>query len=875
MIGISSSSPAMVRPSMAGYDNVVEPFLAAVAAHPDRTALICGESSQSFAETNAAINRVAALLRNCGVLPGEKVAYLLPNGATLIEVYYAIAKIGAIAVPINFRSIAPELEYFLDASDASVLIFAHQYAPRVAAVQQRMPRVRLQLCADGRTDAAEDLRELCAELPDTEPELFRDPSAVSRIQFTGGTTGAPKGAQRTHRADLVEFEGTYGSNWLYADETKVVLIQCPLEHHGGHAWFATSLSLGATLVLCCSFDPETILAQIERCQVSYMILLPPTTYVRLMEHPAINGYDLSSVRLVQSSAGGTSPEIVEAIYRHFPNAVMNYGWGQTETGLGSSIVLTREMATQRLPRIQSIGTAMPLMELKVVDENGVEVPAGVIGECAARSEALMSGYYKQPELTAAAYTPDGWLRTGDLMVRDADGYLYLKARKRELIKSGGENVFISEVENVVREHPAVLDAMVYGRPDPVMDEAVAVAVELRDQQSLSLTELQEFCRQRLASFKKPRSLTVLDSLDRDFSGKIRRCEVIRRCEDQQARELSLTTQPQLDEVFTKVNADPEVYRIEMPQRPGHDTTTNAYLVRTPAGCLLVDPGSPHEQAHGTVLRAFDQLGLDPDHVDIFVTHEHVDHAGLVRRWLRPDRQLVLSSAARQHLRQTQQADYAEAVTARLAAAGFSPAEVAEFEALRMRAYALDIADLPVCEAGDGDQFTLAGLSAQVITTPGHTVGHACLYLPDSGLLFSGDHVLTDPAPALFTESEDFGLLAAYFDSLAKLADLKLTTALPGHGAPMTAEAFGAGLSERRDHHRCLLADLRTLVTAIPHSTAAQLLAVDTDRRSASNWADLPDGARWCIASTNLARLDYLVAAGAIEATTGPDGLTHY
>jgi len=527
---MTTSPTKITAPSLAGYANIAEPFLASVNRDPGRAAVICQGRTFTYAELNRLSNQVCRLLRERGVCPGDKVAYLLPNCATILAVYYAVQKLGAIAVPINVRSVPAELEYFLNASDASVLLFAHAYAGTVSAVEGKARLLQLQLCVDGATAWADDMRPLLDTVSPDEPELFRDPEAVSRIQFTGGSTGLPKGAERTHRADLVEVEGTYGSNWLYADQAKVVLIQCPLEHHGGHAWFTTSLSLGATLVLSGSFDPETILSQIQLHHVSYMILLPPTTYVRLMAYPRFDAYDMSSVRLVQSSAGGTTPEIVSDIYRHFPNAIMNYGWGQTESGLGSSLVLTREYADNNLPRIESVGTPMPGIELKLVDDDGVEVGIGTLGECVARSAAVMRGYYKQPELTRLAFTDDGWLRTGDLLVADADGYLYLKGRKRDLIKSGGENVFAGEVEHVVREHPAVLDVMVYGRPDPVLGEAVAVAVELRSGAELTLRQLQDHCRARLASFKKPRTLTVLDTLDRDFSGKLRRAEVIRRCE---------------------------------------------------------------------------------------------------------------------------------------------------------------------------------------------------------------------------------------------------------------------------------------------------------------------------------------------------------
>lgn len=846
-------------PSLAGYRNVAETLLASATEQPDRFAVVCAQDELTYAELNRRVNRICALLLAHGVRAGDRVAYLLPNSAVLIEVYYAIQKIGAIAVPINFRSVPAELEYFLGCSGASVLIFAHPYADTVAAVQGAVPGVRLRWCVGGATGWAPDLQQAAAGLDDAEPPILADGEAISRIQFTGGSTGAPKAAERSHRADLTELEGIYTSNWLYADPAKVVLIQCPLEHHGGHSWFASAIALGATLVLCCNFDAEAILDRIQRYRVSYMILLPPSTYLRLLAFPRIGEYDLSSVRLVQSSAGATSAEIVAETYRRFPNAVVNYGWGQTETGLGTSLALTPEMALGQDPRIRSIGRPMPGIELKVVDEQGCEVPRGTVGEGAARSAALMTGYHGQPELTAAGFTADGWWRTGDLMIQDADGYFYLKGRKRELIKTGGENVFVGEVESLLRDHPAVLDAMVYGEEDAVLGETVAAVVELRQGAGVTLGELQAFCRERLASYKKPRSLSILDTLDRDFSGKLRRDEVIGRAREEFARQASLEWQPDLDQLMERICSDPMVHRITVPTLPWHPESTNTYLVVGEQGCLLVDPGAYTPAGQGTLLRALEAVGAEA--VDVLITHEHPDHSGIVARWLPRGSRLF---------RGAQGFGLAASAAQRYAAAGFSPRLAASFAAMALRSAPPAVAAVPAERLSGGEPLTLAGLRAEVIPTPGHTDGHLCLFLPDSGILFAGDHVLWRLAPALFSEAAD--PIGAYVDGLDAIDRLPVTQVLPGHGRPRSAAELHDRVRYLKEHHESRITGLRRAVAEQPGVTAAELLAVESPGR---DWNDLDEGQQWCIASTTLARLAHLKTRGGLTTVDGPDGLTHY
>lgn len=506
------------------YQNMCEPFLLNVRRYPWKTALVFGSERYTYAQLNRRVNKIAGGLKNLGVRPGDKVAFLFPNCCEIVMIYYAVQKLGAVAVPLNFRLQPREIAFLINASDSSTLIFSAEFARKVADAGHELKRQVRLVCSE-KYDGAADLRAVEASVPEEEPTLLRDSSALSRIQFTGGTTGVPKGVMRTHEADLAELMGEMMYNKLGADADHVVLIQCPLEHHGGHSWFTAALSAGAALIICDAFNPEKILGYIQREKVTYMLLLPPTTYLRLCEFPGLKGYDVSSVRLVQSAAGCTTPEIVLRIGDAFPNAEIFYGWGQTESGLGTSLILTREMAKERLPLIGSIGRPMPFVEMKVVDDEWNELPPGQIGEGVIRTPAAMSGYYAQPELTASALRGDGWLRTGDMMRMDDKGYFYLLSRKKDMIKSGGENVFAQEVEQVIREHSSVAECVVTGVEDEVYGEAVLAVVQLRPGRTLSLEELQEHCRKYISSYKKPRYLEFIDHFDMDDAGKIRKREI--------------------------------------------------------------------------------------------------------------------------------------------------------------------------------------------------------------------------------------------------------------------------------------------------------------------------------------------------------------
>lgn len=887
------------------WSNMVEPFLASAAADPTRTAIVFGDVQIDYAAARSTVYRLARTLRDRGVRRGDKVAYLLPNCPEIVELFYAVQLVGAVAVPLNVRSVPREIAYLVQAAQADTLIFAAQYTGQVDPARDHLTGVRL-LCVDGacqpagarpwpladlglagldprvtggvRPQWAASLTDLQAGAADEPLEPVRDPDALSRIQFTGGSTGVPKGVERTHRADLVNAEGTYLSNGLDADERKVVLIQCPLEHHGGHAWFTMAVAVGATLVLCAAFDPAAIARQIERQRVSFLILLPPTTLARLMHHPAISEHDLASVRLVQSAAGGLSPEVVAGVHRHFPQAVLNYGWGQTESGLGASLAFQPGGDDADTVRVGSVGRPMPFTEMRVVDDDGAPVPDGVVGEAQLRSSALMRGYHHQPDATAQAFTADGWLRTGDLMRRDADGYYYLMSRRRDLIKSGGENVFVSEVEDAVRTHPGVADCLVFAVPDDRLGEMVAVAVEPCAGAAVDLDAVQETCRGRLSRFKVPRHLYLLDSLGRDWSGKLDKPAIVRSCRVLAAVRASEAERPDLGgapgttgvagagvlagPAYVQVCTDPEIFAVPLPHVSGVEEATWCYLLPGRGGrSLLVDTASDTVAGLGLLARVLADLGVDRADLDVLVTHEHADHTGLTWRIRQEPGRVLAGEAAVRHLHRVADTDDVTRAVDWWVRAGFTEQDGHTFEALRRRANPTRLLDEHPVPLADGTRLTVAGYEYRLLATPGHTPGSVCLYHPERRVLLTGDHLLAHVTPPLCPAPGETGVAAAHLASLARVADLPVDLWLPAHGP--RGQDHAARARHLIDHHEERARRVAALVADRPGVRAADLVA-HLDWHHLPDWQAAPLGLRWLTAGQTTAYLDLLVERGTLR-----------
>lgn len=509
---------------VAQHRNIVEPVLGWSQSDPDRVAVVYKDDVLTYRQLDELSRRIARVFLKHGVKSGDRVAYLLPNRPELIAVYVAVQRIGAVAVPLNYRLIPREIAFLVNSVEASLLLFDQRFLEAVRAAKDELGAGVGLISVGACTEFSERLYDMEERMGTAQLELYVD-GGPSRIQFTGGSTGVPKGVVRSHAADLCEIAAVSASNGMNELEHPVALVQCPLEHHGGHSWFASCLAIGATVVVCGKFEPDKIYAQIEEHKATHVILLPPVTYLRLVQDGHPQDYDLSSVRIIQSAAGGITPEIVNAIFDAFPNADINYGWGQSESGVGTSMRMTREMYSAKDPKLTSIGTPMDTLEIKIVDDDFNELACGQTGEAVVRTPAAMDGYWGQSQLTKAAFTK-GWLHTGDVMTIDKDGYCYLRGRKRDIIKSGGENVFMGEVQTAILRIPEVADCVVFGVPDPLMGEAVAAVVQPVKGSWITAAQVQDACKSFIASYKKPRYIEFTDDLGRDDAGKVRMQSII-------------------------------------------------------------------------------------------------------------------------------------------------------------------------------------------------------------------------------------------------------------------------------------------------------------------------------------------------------------
>lgn len=463
--------------------------------------------------TNAALqrgaNRLAHALRGLGVGEGDRVMVMLPNCPEVLQAYAAVLKVGAVVVPVVFLLSAAEVGRILAHAEPRVVITSPDFVDRL----EDWPGPRILVGGAGRRALAWE--ELVARQPDTFAAVERAPDDLAVLLYTAGTTGVPKGVALSHRNLLANARSV--ASLYELDRERWALAVLPLSHSYGLTLMNAGNLLGTRAVLLRWFDPEAVLDAIQRHRVQQMSGVP-TMFVYLLHYPEADRFDTSSMRVWGSGAAPLPLEIVEPFERKFGGLLLE-GYGLTEA---APVVSAHRLSEER--RLGSVGRPVPGVQVRIVDEQGRELPAGEVGEICVRGDNVMLGYYRM-EAETAQVLRGGWLHTGDMGRLDRDGYLYVVERKKDLIIRGGFNVYPREVEEALYAHPGVAEAAVVGRPDPAMGEEVVAFVVRRPGARVTAEELTRFCRERLAGFKCPREVRFVDALPKSPVGKVLRKEL--------------------------------------------------------------------------------------------------------------------------------------------------------------------------------------------------------------------------------------------------------------------------------------------------------------------------------------------------------------
>jgi fatty-acyl-CoA synthase len=495
----------------------------AVLAHhanrtPDKAITAFEGETTTYGEMVERVASLAVGLRERGVGRGDVVGLLSYNCPEFLETVFAANHLGAIAMPINWRLAAPEVRYILEHSEASALVCDASLVELADEATKGIEDTLVRACVtQPASDGWVSLAGLRVAADGMAPAAV-GADDVHRLMYTSGTTGRPKGVMLTHAnlawknlAHIVEFGFTSADLGLACG---------PLYHVGALDLTTTTLiAAGATTIIHRTFDAAAVVDELERSRVT-TVWLAPAMVNAIMALPDIEQRDLSSVRVVINGGEKMPIPLIERIQRTFPSAWFADAYGLTETVSGDTF-LDRDSIVSKLG---SVGRPCLYLELDIWDDEGRSVPSGERGEVVLRGPKVFKGYWRDPDATATAFA-GGWFHTGDVGVRDDDGYLYIVDRLKDMILSGGENIAGSEVERVLYEHGAVLEAAVVGRPDERWGEVPAAFVVLRPGEIATAEALIEHCRAHLARFKVPKDITFLDALPRNPSGKVLKREL--------------------------------------------------------------------------------------------------------------------------------------------------------------------------------------------------------------------------------------------------------------------------------------------------------------------------------------------------------------
>jgi acyl-CoA synthetase (AMP-forming)/AMP-acid ligase II len=495
---------------------LTQPLHRALRESPDELASVDGSRKKTWREVGERVSRFAAMLGRFGLVPGDRVAMLARNGDHYLDYLFGTFWAGGVVNPVNLRWSDGEIAYSLADCSTRILIVDHDHLARVAAIRQAAPCIETVIAIGG----GEGCFDYDAELASSHPtaDVVRSGDDLAAILYTGGTTGKPKGVMLSHRSMMASALGYAGAQDCGPGTS--MMHTAPLFHVGAISGVIASMLRRSVHVFVPGFDPQSVMQAIEINRVSDIFLVP-TMIQALLDHPEYPSRDLSSVERIIYGAAPMPSTLQDRVMRALPGCGFVQAYGMTELSPVATLLSPEDHRYQTAgsQRARSAGRATMTVEVRIVDASGVEVPVGDTGEIAVRGESVMAGYWGRPEDTDHALR-DGWMHTGDIGRMDQDGFVYVVDRLKDMIVSGGENIYSVEVEGALASHPAVAMCAVIGRTDPHWGESVHAVVVIRPGFEASEDTLRDHCRAQIAAYKCPRSFEFRDSLPLTAAGKI-------------------------------------------------------------------------------------------------------------------------------------------------------------------------------------------------------------------------------------------------------------------------------------------------------------------------------------------------------------------
>ncbi len=506
--------------------NVGTFFTKSARTFPERLAIAYGDYELTYQQANERINKLANLFRSLGVNKGDNVAILLHNCPEFLETLYACFKAGIGTVPINFRLHPKEASYIIDNSEAVAVVLGDDFRDSLYALKDEMPRVRHYLCI---TDPLEGMLHYEPSLKgqsSTWVDVDVDRDDLAWLFYTSGTTGQPKGAMLTHHV-LTTMTMNFFADMTPLGPEDAILHAAPLSHGSG-IYSIPNVAKGAANVILKSksFELKLVFETLQKRRVTNMFMAP-AMIKRLVIYPEIDRYDLRTLKCIHYGGAPIYTEDLKAAVRKMGQIFVQL-FGQAESPMTITYLRKEEHllegTDEQMKRLTSAGIPRTDVEVKIFDENDHELPPGQMGEIVVRGEVVMKGYWRNPKATAETLRK-GWLHTGDLGIMDDRGYIYILDREKDMIISGGENIYSREIEDTILRHPAVLEVAVIGVPDQTWGEAVKAIVALKQGQEATEEEIINFCKESLASYKKPKSVEFIDAIPKNAYGKFLKREL--------------------------------------------------------------------------------------------------------------------------------------------------------------------------------------------------------------------------------------------------------------------------------------------------------------------------------------------------------------